>query len=236
MKIPERLDLADPIINKAEKILHLARYQWVEKLINQIKNTKRSLLDVACGTGYGSDFLQRKIGIDVMGVDNNQLVIHQAKRQYRQKKLQFKVGNISQLLFKNRFFDYIVCFETIEHLNKKNGLQAMKELYRLLKPGGYLFISCPNPYITNLIKRIYHDYNNPFHLYEYPPEELEKTLMQIGFKIRKKVGQYPFMPLFYYFATVIPGFKFFLEPQPAFPQRISRYYLYLAQKSDDPFK
>jgi len=47
-----------------------------------------------------------------------------------------------KMVFEDNFFDVIISFETIEHI--QNLSLAVKEMYRVLKPNGKLIITCPN--------------------------------------------------------------------------------------------
>ena len=58
--------------------------------------------------------------------------------------------NIGKLPFKNEFFDVVTCLEVIEHLHNPDNL--IKEIYRVLKPGGVLILSTPN--LASLTNRL----------------------------------------------------------------------------------
>lgn len=49
--------------------------------------------------------------------------------------------DITNITFENNFFDYIVCIHVLEHI--PDDVVAMKELYRVLKPGGIAFLGVP---------------------------------------------------------------------------------------------
>jgi SAM-dependent methyltransferase len=46
-------------------------------------------------------------------------------------------------------FDGVLMFECIEHLTLEEGLETLNEIYRVLKPGGFLIVSTPNTYHPN---------------------------------------------------------------------------------------
>jgi len=54
------------------------------------------------------------------------------------------VGDIRNLPFKNESFEEIICFHVIEHLYYTNGVQMLKDIYSLLKPGGKAIIEAPD--------------------------------------------------------------------------------------------
>jgi len=58
------------------------------------------------------------------------------------------VGDIHQLPLVDASVDAIICIAVLEHV--ENPLQAVREMYRVLKPGGYCFIYVP--FYNGLIK------------------------------------------------------------------------------------
>ena len=48
------------------------------------------------------------------------------------------------LSIKSNWFDGVLCLEVIEHLDDEALFFCLNDIYKLLKPGGYLILSCPN--------------------------------------------------------------------------------------------
>lgn len=69
------------------------------------------------------------------------------------KKSYIKICNIEQDKFplKDNFFDLVLCTEVLEHL-PHSPASALKEMYRVARPGGLLLVTTPN--IAHLINRI----------------------------------------------------------------------------------
>jgi len=130
----------------------------------------RSVLDVACGEGYGADLLAGVAG-EVTGVDISLEAITHAEARYRDRKnLRFMCGSGEKLPLPDDSIDVVVSFETIEHLEMQE--QFVRELRRVLKPDGLLLMSSPN-------KRLYtdaRDYHNEFHVREMYRDEFEQLL------------------------------------------------------------
>lgn len=142
-------------------IEHLHRYAIAQTLAKDKK-----VLDIACGEGYGSNHIA-KFAKEVKGVDISDIDISKAIDKYKKDNLEFVVGSILDIPFGDKTFDMIVSYETLEHLAEHEVI--LKEVNRVLKPGGLLIISTPN-------KLNYSDkksYKNPFHVKELYPEEFK---------------------------------------------------------------
>lgn len=141
-----------------------------------------SVLDVACGEGYGADLLADVAGT-VTGVDISHEAIAHAQNRYRDKgNLTFMQGSCEKIPLPDNSIDVAVSFETIEHLELQE--QFLKELKRVLKPAGLLLMSSPN-------KRLYsdaRDYHNEFHVREMYRDEFEQ-LLQLDFPHIHWLGQ-----------------------------------------------
>jgi 2-polyprenyl-3-methyl-5-hydroxy-6-metoxy-1,4-benzoquinol methylase len=77
----------------------------------------------------------------------------------------------------------VTSFETLEHLHDRGGF--LSELKRVLKRSGALILSTPNAIYTRPVNGKPH---NPFHVFEYKPEELRQELSKY-FVIEQFLGQ-----------------------------------------------
>lgn len=66
------------------------------------------------------------------------------------------VGDIQNLPFDNNSVEAIICIAVLEHV--ENPILAFSEMYRVLKPGGKLFVSVPFLYYYHAEKGYYGDY------------------------------------------------------------------------------
>jgi len=66
------------------------------------------------------------------------------------------VGDIHNLPFEDNSVESIICIAVLEHVEKP--WQAIDEMYRVLKPGGYLYIYVPFLYYYHPMKGYYKDY------------------------------------------------------------------------------
>ncbi len=155
---------------------HFARYKFAQKYV---KNKKT--LDAACGTGYGSYYLTKQAK-EVQGIDISEETINFCNQNYQKKSLTFDVMDVGATSFLDNYFNTIISFETIEHLeNVPNFLDEMK---RILKPKGHFIVSTP-------IKGVYDQTfigDNPFHLNEMTIDEF-KNVLNARFQIVEMYGQ-----------------------------------------------
>jgi len=168
---------------------HVERYKFASRYIKG-----KEVLDISCGTGYGSRILYDSGAKRVVGVDISSETVNFAYAKYKVNGLEFKVGNVLNIDFPENYFDVITCFETIEHV--QNQKKALTELRRVLKPMGLLIISSPNRKLTSPGKSINDHPNNPFHKKEYSTGEFILALDRY-FKILEVYGQRPINRLFF---------------------------------------
>ncbi len=150
---------------------HIERYRFAcEKLPKGSR-----VLDIACGTGYGTMMLRRS-GMDVVGadVDGEQVASNRRRWSYED----FITADARDLPFPSGLFDAIVSFETIEHV--PNAAPYMSEICRVLKKKGAFICSTPKKSYSN---------HPPYHLKEYMPREFFSVLDQY-FADVGRFGQY----------------------------------------------
>lgn len=138
----ERHDATLPMLPPERTEMHLRRYEFVEPFV-----AGRRVLDIACGTGYGSRFLlDQGQAASVLGLDVDPSAIDYATRRFAAgvapDRLRFALGDAARLNIPTGSIDVIASFETIEHV--PDAAAALAEFRRVLTPGGRLCISTPN--------------------------------------------------------------------------------------------
>ena len=99
--------------------------------------------DLGCGPGVFTRYLSRYARV-VWAADVNLGTLQRVRARHRQNaNVGFVVTEVSRLPFSQGCFDTILFLEVLEHLEDDGG--ALKELARLLKPGGKLVLSVPVP-------------------------------------------------------------------------------------------
>ncbi|MFM5574933.1 methyltransferase domain-containing protein [Aeromonas veronii] len=138
---------------------HCIRYHKAAELIRP----EDTVLDVACGLGYGSHILyQNSRAKKVVGVDLSDFGISYARAHYGMTgEVEFYVGDAQRLdEIPDNSIDFITAFETIEHVPEPElYLNALK---RVLKPSGRIMLCAPNNWADETGKD-----PNPHHLHVY---------------------------------------------------------------------
>lgn len=156
---------------------HVARYKFAQRMVQDCR-----VLDIACGTGFGIPCLSAKARL-VVGVDLEWEAVSKASHEIYSSSVSVLMANGCSLPFQNCSFDVATSFETLEHLEARSGFLA--ELRRVLKPGGLCILSTPNAHYTQPVNG---KPQNPFHVFEYTPEELVAELSQ-HFSVLSVLGQ-----------------------------------------------
>ena len=142
---------------------------WHRYLIAQQYVRGQRVLDVASGEGYGSHLLSN-YAASVVGVDVSADAVAHASSRYVADNLKYVAASCVQIPEPDASFDVIVSFETIEHIMEHEAF--LREVDRLLAPGGLFIISSPN-------RPEYSDrtgYKNEFHVKELDRAELRALL------------------------------------------------------------
>ena len=100
------------------------------------------ILDAGCGEGFISIVLEQVYGCRVVGLDSDCKILSQGiSRKKGGGGNSWLVGDTTKLPFGEAVFDGVVCSEVLEHLD--DDLAAVRELGRVLKPGGTLAVTVP---------------------------------------------------------------------------------------------
>jgi len=134
-------------------------------------------LDVGCWNGM---FLSLSNAVTSMSVGLDLAFPPlQAARQTLEDSV-FTNGNVLCLPFSSEEFDVITMWEVIEHLPASSELEALRELNRVLRPGGYLLLSTPNNHPLGILLDPAYFLTGHRH---YPQSVIEDLLHRSGFNV-----------------------------------------------------
>ena len=114
---------------------------WKKNLLNMMNPTSNSkLADVACGTGDIAKLFLNNFSKEnsVTCVDPNKNMIKKGKQKLKNfKNIDWIIASAEKLPLKNNSYDFYTISFGLR--NTKNLTKALKEAYRILKPGGRFF-------------------------------------------------------------------------------------------------
>lgn len=201
-KYPEINDLNTPKLwDKLNFEITDAKTQYpmmwdrINTVARMIPRGVNKVLDI----GFGGGLLEDIVGnsYDWYGIDISPKSVKTAYGKHPDKH--FQVGQITNLKFPKNYFDCVVVLEVMEHIPPRLTFKALSQVYKVLKPGGYLMVSVP------LNEGLEHMGSNPnAHVRVYTPPLIEAELKIGGFKIIDRKFLYAFHK--YYYVKKLFGF------------------------------
>lgn len=113
----------------------------------------KTVLDVACGVGHWGHLLSKLLPQDarISGIDMEKewVEICKEKTKGQESRFEYMVGTAENIPFPNASFDMVTCQTVLLHV--KDVQVAIKEMLRVLKPGGLLAVVEPNNVCSELV-------------------------------------------------------------------------------------
>lgn len=194
-----------------------AQVLMMDQVAKKLKLKKGDfVLDAGCGKGTTTCYFASRYGCKVVGIDIVKFELEKAKNRAKKLNLEDKVSflmkNYSDTKFPSSYFDKIFTLETLVH--SPDIKCTLKELYRILKPGGKIALfeysrSLDQDFnkkeiqTLDLINRwsAMAGFQNMYH------GVLEKLLQKVGFKdiYQEDISYYvaPSLKKFYKFAKIV---------------------------------
>jgi SAM-dependent methyltransferase len=155
---------------------HIRRYLYAQQFVQG-----RMVLDIACGTGYGTDILRMGGAEYVLGMDISLEALNYAAA--RRGADGFCCGDATRLPVRSDSLDLVVSFETLEHLHEPE--RFLEEVARVLKPEGEFILSVPNRAVVSPGSLTPF---SPYHAFEPTLSEFETLLISSGWQIEELRG------------------------------------------------
>lgn len=113
------------------------------------------ILDVGCGTGFISQLYPN---FDITGIDISDGMLAQNPHKWQK-------ASVYEIPFPDNHFDYVVCRSLLHHL--EDPVRGLKEMFRVLKPGGKWACYDPNHNVVyEFIRHIFQHTNRFSHLHK----------------------------------------------------------------------
>ena len=127
-------------------------WPWIKEFIQSVP--KGSIVyDIGCGSGRNMCYPD----INFVGIDNCENLLKICKH----KGLNVVYGDMCKLPFKDNSADYIISIASFHHLsNDERRSLALKELYRVIKPGGKVLISVWSINQPKKTRRVFSEYGD----------------------------------------------------------------------------
>ncbi|KJS55100.1 ToxA protein [Streptomyces rubellomurinus subsp. indigoferus] len=131
------------------KALPLTRYGEVPSFLGLVGDVRgRSVLDLACGTGFYSREFKRRGATEVLGVDISGEMVAAARNIERQEPLgiSYEVGDVAELRPLGRQFDLALAVQCLNYAEDVAAMERMcRNIHRSLVSGGEFFVLAQKP-------------------------------------------------------------------------------------------
>ena len=112
----------------------------LDQILKERYQQNEVILDAGCGAGRNLKWFY-KHNFTIYGVDSLASRIEEIKETYAEQQAHFSVQNLDNLEFEEEFFDHVICSAVLHFAaNTAHFKRMITELFRVLKPGGSLFI------------------------------------------------------------------------------------------------
>jgi ubiquinone/menaquinone biosynthesis C-methylase UbiE len=153
-----------------------------EFIFSEIKDYNTTLLDVGCGSAWIAASLLPK-GVTVVSLDISKVNPLKAVNLYPSPAHSGVTADTYMLPFKSASYNYVVASEIIEHLTNPEGF--IKELFRVIKPGGKLIITTPYKEKLRYVLCIHCNQKTPLHSHIQSFDEIRLAKLYNGTDLKR---------------------------------------------------
>lgn len=162
---------------KTKKNMLFLKNPWYIRLPKET-----NILDIGCGAG---DLLIRlkELGCNTYGIDIDEITSTYLRKTFNLNVINRDVDN--GIPFSSNFFDLVIMKHSLEHVHNPD--KVIKEVRRIMKSDGLLFIGVPNidSFVSRLTKEKWVDLDIPRHLFHFTPLTISILLNKNGFHIER---------------------------------------------------
>ncbi len=167
--------------------IYTRKLRWVDEALDKIPKSSK-ILDVGAGEGVLVERYRGR-GWDILGVD------------WAYESPNVRRADLLSLPFDSGTFDQALCLDVLEHVDLLHQPRALREIARVLKPGGGLLLSVPN--LAHLHSRIRFLLSGKLtrtsaverHPGDRPLAEYLDLLRSSGFEVTRRSGIFATLPL-----------------------------------------
>lgn len=145
--------------------------------LGKVQGKSAHILDAGCGTGGNLHALQERGFTNLVGFDLSSVALEFCRKRGLTR---VRLGSITEIPYADSLFDLVISCDVVTDAGTDNEARALDELYRVLKPGGRLFLNLPaygflrseHDRATAVARRVTRG-------------EIEGKLRQAGFRIKR---------------------------------------------------
>ncbi len=170
-------------------LLERATKKYYYEYFNQLRN--RIVLEIGCGSGGGTKIILKYFSpkkIIATDLDPRQIAL--ARKNLINKKVDFETVDATKLNYHNNSFDAVFDYGAIHHIPSPGWKECLNEIYRVLKPGGKIFLyDLPIEAFDTIWGKIIKLFSIHPYSEMYRKEEFMSYLKSIDFIIIKSVEE-----------------------------------------------
>lgn len=149
---------------------------WALLDLERARSHQPKILDAGCGTGGNLLNLAQSGFTGAVGFDFSSAALHFCKERGLENVCE---SSLMAIPFPAGAFDIVISCDVVNDAGLPNEMQALREIYRVLKPGGRVFLNLPaytflrgeHDRATSVVRR-------------YTAASISRKLEQAGFKVR----------------------------------------------------
>ena len=141
-----------------------------------------NLLDIGCAGGDFLHDMRTNSQFIVSGVEFSPFASQRARDEFG---LNVFTGDLLEANYPDEYYDVVTVWNVLEHVFDPTS--TIKEIHRILKPGGYLIVRVPNPdsFAAKVFGKYWAGLDFPRHLFLFPRNILINMAKDAGFSIKK---------------------------------------------------
>lgn len=152
-------------------------YEVIEAIRKHHPLNIEAILDVGTADGLMLSRIKKEFpSAECVGLEYNEKLI----KTCEDKSIKIIQGDAQNMPFEDNFFDVIYATALIEHLEQP--MKMLKEAHRVLKPGGIIIITTPDPFFDKIAQAIGH-IEKDLHQETFTIKKLKDCLNKADFKV-----------------------------------------------------